>query len=224
MKMAESLGKHPIQLDLKRGRHWFELTLVTNDRPFLFGRVAGTLAAWGMNIVKATAFSNEAGTVVDTFYFTDRFRTLELNLSEWEVFKRGVREVLMGETDLDRMLKRRMDSEEKKGTPKVRIKTSIQFDDVCSSNSTLLQVVAQDRLGLLYTVASCFSQHECNIEIALIDTEGQMAIDVFYLTADRKKLTRDLLKQVEAALLQRINAEGLGPVVERVPESASGQP
>jgi [protein-PII] uridylyltransferase len=224
LEMAESLGKHPIQLDLKRGRHWFELTLVTNDRPFLFGRVAGTLAAWGMNIVKATAFSNEAGTVVDTFYFTDRFRTLELNLSEWEVFKRGVREVLMGETDLDRMLKRRMDSEEKKGTPKVRIKTSIQFDDVCSSNSTLLQVVAQDRLGLLYTVASCFSQHECNIEIALIDTEGQMAIDVFYLTADRKKLTRDLLKQVEAALLQRINAEGLGPVVERVPESASGQP
>ncbi len=206
LEMAESLGKHPLQLDLKRGRHWFELTLVTNDRPFLFGKVAGTLAAWGMNIVKATAFSNQAGTVVDTFYFTDRFRTLELNLSEWERFKRGISDVLMGETDLERMLKSRMQAEEKKSAPKVKIKTLIQSDDLCSSNSTLVQVVAQDRPGLLYTVASCFSHHKCNIEIALIDTEGQMAIDVFYLTANRKKLAPESLKQVEAALREALQS------------------
>jgi [protein-PII] uridylyltransferase len=206
LEMAENLGKHAIQLDLKRGRHWFELTLVTSDRPFLFGRVAGALAAWGMNIVKATAFSNQAGTVVDTFYFTDRFRTLELNLSEWERFKRGVSEVLTGETDLDRMLKSRMQAEEKKSTPKVKVKTAIEFDELSSSNSTLVQVVAQDRPGLLHTVASCFSHHKCNIEIALIDTEGQMAIDVFYLTANRKKLTRDHLKQVEAALREALQS------------------
>src|SRR6202047_971629 len=81
LEMAEELGTEPVQLDLKRGRHWYELMLVATDRPFLFATLAGVLAAWGMNIVKANAFSNEAGTVVDTLYFTDRFRTLELNLS-----------------------------------------------------------------------------------------------------------------------------------------------
>ena len=81
--MASNLGKEPVQVNLRRGRHRFELTLVTHDRPFLFATIAGILAAWGMNIVKASAFSNQAGTVVDTFYFTDTFRTLELNLSEW---------------------------------------------------------------------------------------------------------------------------------------------
>jgi len=86
----------------------------------------------------------------------------------------------------------------------VRIRTAILFDDQCSSNSTLVQVVAQDRLGLLHAIASRFSQHGCNIEIALIDTEGQMAIDVFYLTANRNKLSPALQKQVELALREEL--------------------
>ncbi len=48
--------------------------------------MAGALAAWGMNIVKAGAFSNEAGVVVDSFHFSDTFRTLELNPSEKDRF------------------------------------------------------------------------------------------------------------------------------------------
>jgi len=104
------------------------------------------------------------------------------------------------------MLKSRMQAEEKKATPKVKIKTSIELDNLCSSNSTLVQVVAQDRPGLLYTVASCFAHHQCNIEIALIDTEGQMAIDVFYLTAGRKKLMSEKVKQVEAALREALRS------------------
>ena len=57
----------------------------------LFASMTGVLAAWGMSIVKANAFSNAAGVVVDTFHFTDRFRTLELNLPEWDRFKRASR-------------------------------------------------------------------------------------------------------------------------------------
>ena len=38
----------------------FELTVVTADRPYLFASITGTLAAWGMSIVKADAFANAA--------------------------------------------------------------------------------------------------------------------------------------------------------------------
>jgi [protein-PII] uridylyltransferase len=209
MEMAEEFGHDPVQVELKRGRHWYELTLVTKDRPSLFATLTGVLAAWGMNIVKAHAFSNQAGTVVDTLYFTDRFRTLELNLSEWERFKRSIVAVLAGEADLDKMLRDRQRGE-KSVRVKVVVETRIDFDDECSSTSTLLQVIAQDRPRLLHRISSCLSQQKCNIEIALIDTEGQMAIDAFYLTSGGKKLTVEHQKKVEKALVDELKSLEVG--------------
>jgi [protein-PII] uridylyltransferase len=209
MEMAEEFGHDPVQVDLKRGRHWYELTLVTKDRASLFATLTGVLAAWGMNIVKAHAFSNQAGTVVDTLYFTDRFRTLELNMSEWERFKQSVAAVLTGAADLDKMLRDRQRSE-KSARVKVVVETRIDFDDNCSSTSTLLQVIAQDRPRLLHRISSCLSHQKCNIEIALIDTEGQMAIDTFYLTSEGKKLTAEIQKKVEKALVSELKSLELG--------------
>ena len=206
MGMADALGDQPVQVELKRGRHWYELTMVTRDRPFLFAKLAGVLAAWGMNIVKANAFSNEAGTVVDTLYFTDRFRTLELNLSEWERFRRSVTSVLLGEADLEKMLRDRQRSE-KGAIAKVKVETKIEFDDSCSSTSTLVQVITQDRPRLLHRIASCLSDQKCNIEIALIDTEGQMAIDTFYLTWGGAKLKTEHCKKLEKALLEELRGD-----------------
>jgi [protein-PII] uridylyltransferase len=205
VELAAQLSQDPVQLHLERGRHWFELTVVSEDRPCLFSKIAGSLAAWGMNIVKADAFSNAAGVVVDRFFFTDRFRTLELNLPEWARFQRSIADVINGEADLDRMMHDRMRSESKNGA-KVKIDTRIEFDDECSSGSTLVQIIAQDRLGLLHRISSRFSHQNCNIEIALIDTEGQMAIDVFYLTSRGQKLSSSQEAELKADLLEELQA------------------
>ncbi len=198
-EMAGRLGPDGVQLSLKQVRHWYELTLITTDRPFLFASISGALAAWGMNIVKANAFSNAAGMVVDTFYFTDRFRTLEMNLQEWERLKKSIASVVKGEADVARMLRDRLKSE-KTDTTKVKIATQIEFDDSSSAQSTLVQVLTQDRPGLLYRMCSQVSKHDCNIEIALIETEGQMAIDVLYLTSVGAKLSTDRQSALGQAL------------------------
>ena len=49
-----------------------------------------------------------------------------------------------------------------------------------------------------------FSRENCNIEIALIETEGQMAIDVFYLTSASAKLAPAHQERLRKALLEEL--------------------
>src|SRR5580704_2803434 len=204
-EMAGRFGQDPVQLALKRTRHWYELTVVTKDRPRLFSTVAGGLAACGMNIGKAGAFSNAGGTVVDTFSFTDRYRTLEMNLPAWERFKSTVHDVLSGKRDLKRMLRERLEAE-KNQPEKIAGTLQIQFDNECSAHSTLIEIITQDQPGLLYRISSIFAQQECNIDIALIDTEGQTAIDVFYLTTAGGKLAPERQERLRKSLVSELSA------------------
>ena len=201
--MSLRMGREGAVVGLKMASNLYELSVVTSDRPFVFARVAGAMAAWGMNIVKANAFSNAAGVVVDSFYFKDRFRTLELNPGERDRFRRSVADVVTGKADLDQMLQRRAAEPEKV----MKVSPKITMDNDSSSHSTLMEVVAQDRPGLLYLIASDISEHACNIELALIDTEGQTAIDVFYVTRNGKKLTSSMSKGLQKSVLKEISSQ-----------------
>jgi [protein-PII] uridylyltransferase len=202
-EMAKQLCGQPAQLAIRRivGQH--ELTIVTLDRPGLFSTLAGILYGWGMDITKASAFSNRAGVIVDSFYFKDRFHTLELNPPECERFKKSIVEILVGEAPLERLLESRLKSDTKPA--RLKVETRLRFDEECSPASTLLEVVTQDRPGLLHTISSILARQSCSIEVALIDTEGATAHDAFYLTCGGVKLTREQQRATEWALTTELD-------------------
>ena len=181
-----------------------EITLVTRDRPSLFAGIAGAMAAWGMNVVTADGFANADGVVVDSFRFTDVFRTLELNVSERERFVESVREMVSGKQSAEKMLASRRRG--KKKQPRLIVETKVEFDEEASTHSTLLQVVAQDVPGLLRAISKTLSEQSCNVEVALVDTEGEMAIDVFYVTHLGEHLTAEQKERLRGSLVEAIDA------------------
>ncbi len=162
------------------------LTVVAKDQPFLFASVAGSLSSFGFNILKAEAFTNAQGLVVDTFSFADPSRNLDLNPEISGEVLRTVSKAVRGEVKVEQLLKRRPLAK-----PDVYAMQGARasFDNTASPVATLIQLVTQDRPGLLFDVASVISQHEGNIEVVLVDTEARKAIDVFYVTHQGAKLS-----------------------------------
>jgi len=197
--LAERARHAGVAVDLRRRDGVWLLTVVTGDRPGLFASLAGTLSSFGMDIVKAEAFANSSGVVVDSFTFSDPMRTLELNPDEIDRLKLVVQRVVLGREDVRKLLRGRSKPAGAKGA--VKLKPSVAFDSESSQLATLIEIVTEDRAGLLYDLASTISAAGCDIDVVLIDTEAHKAIDVFYVTVGGQKLHPDLQASLRRELL-----------------------
>jgi [protein-PII] uridylyltransferase len=198
MALEQRSRARGLAVDVRQLDSAWQVTLVAGDRPGLFASVAGTLSSFGLNILRAEAFANRRGLVLDTFTFADPLRNLELNPSEVDRLRSTLERVLAGKTDVKALLRNRP----KPVLPsrKARIPARVSFNSEASASATLIEIVAEDRPGLLYDMASAISSNGGNIEVVLIDTEAHKAIDVFYVTASGRKLDPEKREAIGEAL------------------------
>ncbi len=201
-EMWRGLHESGVQVRVERRESCYQVVVLTMDRRRLFAMLAGVLSCWQMDILKAEAFSNKSRVVLDTIQFADRFRNLELNPSETRRLEGNIAAAISGELDVDRLV-------DEKGRanwpgPKLRVQPRLRFDNECSSHSTLVELIAGDRPGLLYDISTAIAGLGCNIEVALIDTQGQTALDVLYLTWQEGKLDSMMQGKLRTALLESL--------------------
>jgi [protein-PII] uridylyltransferase len=177
-----------VAVQLEREQNAYRLTVVARDMPFLFASLAGALSSFGLDILKAEAFSNAQGLILDTFVFADPKRALEQNPPEAERLQDTIRRVALGKTDGRKLLRNRAHLDHKKRSAEA----VVHFDSDACDTATLVEISADDRPGLLCSLAAVFSSAGCNIEVVLIDTKGHRAIDVFYVAYEGRKLSVDM--------------------------------
>ena len=184
-----------VRLDPVEGA--YQLTVVARDKPFLFASLAGSISSFGLDILKAEAFSNARGVVLDAFVFADPKRMLQQNPSEADRLTDLIQRIALGKTDAQRLMRGRgLPDAHKRAAP-----PQVQFDAEACPTATLVEIETEDRPGLLYSLATVFSSNACNIDVVLVDTKGHRAIDVFYVAHEGRNLSPDMQARLKEKLL-----------------------
>ena len=178
------------------------LTVVVPDRPGVFARVAGTLALKAVAVRSADAVSAD-GMAASQFCVEPAAGRLD-----WDDLVSSVRLALDGRLALSARMAQRSRSPRRPpaGTsllspPRVRI------DNHASASSTVLEVHAPDRVGVLYSITTALGELDLDIRLAKVATLGHEVVDTFYVrtAAGAKVVDRDHLRELERAVLHGVD-------------------
>ena len=210
IRLSRNLESDEVRLSLVKQNDVWELSVVTKDRPRIFSNICGVLSYFGMDILRGQAMSNRQRVVLDLFRFVDADDFLALNQSGRPDLTGLLQDVVTGAVDLPSMLKGR-EAAARSQRNKIRVRSVVHFDHHYSDRYTVLEVGAANQWGLLYRISRVISEHNCDIELVLISTEGDRATDVFHLTRSGKKLAPSLEQNLRDDLAQAITSLRAAP-------------
>ncbi len=188
-----------------------EYTVLTFDdiTPGLFSKIAGVLAAKGLQILSAQVDTRKNGVVVDTFRVSDTFYTGPPPQERLDKAAEAIRGVLLGTMTVEELFQkhRRYVSAKPVATPVDP--TKVEVDNESSDVCTIIDIFAQDKQGLLYVITKGLFDLGLSISSSKIATRLDQIVDVFYVKdrADGKMiLDPQRIETIEKTLIDRIEA------------------
>jgi len=183
----------------ERDRGYSLVKICTWDRAGLFGKIAGSLSAAGLNILGAQIFTRADGVALDTFFVNDARTGKLAEREQREKFSGLIEAVLTGEAvDFRALIAKHAARSNYSAYLGERLATQIKIENEASDERTLIEIETEDRLGLLYTISQTFAELHLDISAARIVTERGAAIDSFYVR------DKDGGKNLAAARVERI--------------------
>jgi len=184
-----------------------EYTLYTDDRltAGIFYKMTGVLAARGIQILSAQVATHANGMVIDVFQVCDP--DSRATPERIAAIAADVRAVLRGEQTVEALMSRYHRFAPAAARP-LPASIRVAVDNDSSRRFTVIDVFAPDRRGLLYRMARTLFDLGLSVHGAIISTQMDQIVDVFYvLGQDQKKivdpaaihtLKADLTHQIEA--------------------------
>ena len=187
----------------------WELTFVAKDRPGLFSDLAGVLALNNINILSAQIYTWRDGTAVDIFKVTHPLDAINPDKT-WKRVKRDLGNTFTGKLFLEYRLGQKAAPSILSDVKKPARPPQVLIDNETSDFFTLIEVFADDRVGLLYIITRCLFDLRLDIRISKIATKVDQVADVFYVRdlEGEKIEDKDQLLEIERALVHRLQITG----------------
>ncbi|MBN1282505.1 MAG: [protein-PII] uridylyltransferase [Proteobacteria bacterium] len=180
--MSREMGDRPVSTVTREiaARGCTEFSVVTKDSPGLFAKIAGVLSANGANIIDAQLYTSTEGKAIDVLWVTDSLHGPFDDAERWSRIRSELAQAVSGERELAKIVggrfRRRLMAWNAARSP-----VEVTVDNDVSAMHTVVEISADDRRGLLYTIADAIHELGLMIDLARITTHVDRVIDVFYI-------------------------------------------
>ncbi len=161
-----------------------KITVCMKDFTGLFSVLTGAFSASKINILSALIFSSDEGYAIDSF-LAEGVEEVKLSPEgrQWKDFNNLLKISIESREKFLKIISSKLKKRRSiLDSIKPFKKPDIRFDNDSSGDFSILEVYAEDRLGLLYDIASVLTSIGLRIHFAKISTVGNRAQDIFYLT------------------------------------------
>jgi [protein-PII] uridylyltransferase len=195
-----------IQTEYYAARGATLVTVIGDDHPGLFFRIAGAIHLAGGNIIDARIHTNRLGKAVDNFLVQDPLGKPFSEAAQLARLKKSIEDALAGRIDMVPSLAKRPLARSR--AEHFRVAPRIFFDNGASNRFTVIEVTATDRPALLNRLTRAMFETSLLINSAHITQYGERAVDTFYVTdlLGDKIVNEGRLSRIRDALLEAISA------------------
>ena len=205
LQLIDLLEKSPVSVSVEAGGPFSDLTVCTRDKPYRLSEICGVLATNDINIIAAQAYTRADGVVIDVFQVTGIDGDPVVEPDRLTAIREHLTAVSRLESSVDELFARHRMRWSRRRRPAVRIPTQILFENEVSDRYSVIDIFAQDAVGLLYRITRALSDLGLDIYAARISTQADKAVDSFYVTQDGEKvLSTDARARFREAIVSRI--------------------